>query len=155
MSLHAGSGPRHLPHQIVIDQKALHQRPDGRILDAEQNFPDAIQQLLDVGSRLKLEVFGVDSLCRLLLDARDNDLQAALKELNFAFDLHVVARVETRAVLLDDVPHQAADRPRTIAKLREQIQVRVAVGPQLLFGQQVNFLNRVTVLEVADELSRH
>ena len=63
-----------------------------------------------------------------------DQLHVALEELRGAVDLHEVAILERAVVVLAGVPHPGVDRPAAVGQIDLQVEVAVAIRPQLLLG---------------------
>ena len=62
-----------------------------------------------------------------------------------AVDLHVVAVFERAVVVLAGVPQPGGDRAAAVGELQLQVQVAVAVRPQLLIGGQEHLAHLLVV----------
>ncbi|MEI8371063.1 MAG: hypothetical protein WCJ31_21765 [Planctomycetia bacterium] len=74
-------------------------------------------------------------------DPADDQLQRAGVELRRALDPHIVALVKRREILVGGVPHPAGDRPAAIGQFDLQVELPVAVGPQLLLRGEKNLVD--------------
>jgi len=155
VSFHSRSGPQHFLDEHFVDQEALHQRPDCFVIDRQQDFADAVEELCHVLSGLELKVLHLQSGRVDAFDSSQNQLQTALVELAFTADPNEVARIEVRACFFGNIPHQPADGSGFISQLRQQGEIGVAVRTQLLVAQQKDLLNSVSILEFANKLPRH
>ena len=66
----------------------------------------------------------------------EDDLQGALEELDLALDLQEIAFLEGAEQLLAGVPQAGADGAGAIAQLDLEIEVAVAVGPELFVADE-------------------
>jgi hypothetical protein len=56
---------------------------------------------------------------------------------------------------LGNVPHQSVNQPRAIPEAGEEVQVRIAVGPELLIGQKENVIDGITVIQLIQKTPGH
>ena len=87
--------------------------------------------------------------------ATEDDLQGALEELHLALDEQEVARLEGAKQVLAGVPEPGADGAGAVAQLELQIEIAVAIGPELLVGDEVDVLDAVPIGHLLHELSGH
>ena len=66
------------------------------------------------------------------LELGKQDLQSALKELNFALDAQEVPLIEGAELRLVGVPQPGGDRTRAVAQFNLQVEAARAVGAELL-----------------------
>src|SRR5262249_30879593 len=85
----------------------------------------------------------------------EDDLQGALEELDLALDVDEIAHLEGAEQVLGRVPQPGIDDARAVSQVRLQVQVAVAVGPELLVGDQEHFLDGVPVGQLLDVAPRH
>ena len=86
-----------------------------------------------------------------LADAGGDQLHRALEELRRAFDAHVIAVVEAAIVGSAGVPHPRADRAAAVGQLDLQVEIAVAVRPQLLLRGQKHLVDRLLMTQLIDK----
>ena len=144
MVLHAGRRPAELAHELFVDQKALGQVEQVRVAHLAQKARSGGRTSWSISLEPRvMKSSGSTSLVRRLANAGGDQLDRALEELRRAFDAHVVAVLEVAIVLLAGVPHPGADRAAAVGQFDLQIQVAVAIGPQLLVGGQEDLVDRL------------
>ena len=91
----------------------------------------------------------------LAVDLVHDQLQCAVVELGCAADAHEIAVVEAAVQSLIGVPQHPGDRSGAIRQSDLQVQIAVAIGSQLLFRSQKDFVDRFVFTELTNETSRH
>ena len=144
-------------HEVVVHQEALDQRPQVRVGQLQQHAAQPLEQFVDVLRRVRQEVAEVEAdLLRLhALDVVEDDLHRPLEELHLAADLQEVADVERLEDRLAGVPLAGVDGAGAVGEIDLEIEVAVAVGPQLLVGHQEDFVDRLAVGQLLDETPGH
>ena len=89
------------------------------------------------------------------VEAGEEDLQRALEELDLALDAEEVALLEGAELVLGGVPQAGADGAGAVAQLELQEEVALAIGAELLVGDQVDFVESFAVGEELDTAARH
>ena len=101
------------------------------------------------------KILGVDRARLGAADAGGDQLDRALEQLRGAFDADVVAVLEAAKVVLAGVPHPGADRAAAIRQVDLQVEVAVAIGPQLFFGGQKDLIDRLLMSQLTDKPPCH
>ena len=96
------------------------------------------------------EIDFVDFIRPCAADRAGDELHVALEQLRVAFDFYVVAVFERAVIVFAGVPQPGRDRPAAVGKLQLQVEVAVAVGPQLLLGGQENLADLLVVAKLAN-----
>ena len=89
------------------------------------------------------------------LDVREDDLERALEDLGLAPDVEVVARLERAGQALAGVPEPGADAAGLVAELQVEVEVALAVGPELLVGDEVGLVDRISVRKLVHVAAGH
>ena len=116
-----------------------------RVAHRQQQLAEPGHQLGDVLRALGQEVLGLDPVRIEHVDVREDDLERALEDLGLAPDVQVVARLERPGQLLGGVPEPGADAAGLVAELELEVEVALAVGPELLVGDQEGLVDRISV----------
>src|SRR5689334_22712203 len=126
-----------------------------RIGQLEQDGAELLVEFADVGLRMRQEIGQFHLVSRYLLQLIDNDLERPLKELDLALDQQEVAFFKRAKLMLAGVPLPANNAARPIAELDLEVEVAVAIGPELLVADQKNFLQRFAIRQLLHEPSSH
>ena len=153
--LDPGRRRRELADELVVDQEALDQGAEVRIAHPEQNLAQPRHQLGDVLRALRQEVLGLDLRGIDDLEVGEDDLQRPLEDLGLAADVQEIARLEQSGQALARVPEPGADGARLVAELEVEIEVALAIGPELLVGDQERLVDRVAMDELIDVATSH
>ena len=86
---------------------------------------------------------------------REDDLQGPLEDLNLPLDVEEIARLERPGQPLARVPEPGADGARLVAQLQVEVKVALAVGPELLVGDEIDVVDVVPIGELIDETTSH
>src|SRR5262249_9477376 len=81
----------------------------------------------------------------------EDELERALEELHLALNEQEVAGLEGAELLVAGVPQAGVDGAGAVAQVGLDVQVAVAVGPQLLLNDEVDFLDGVAVGKLLDK----
>ena len=103
-----GRGGEPLDERLV-DQKALGQGLEVRILQAEEQLAEPGGELGDVLRTLRQEILGLDLVAGHPLDVREDDLQGPLEDLDLPLHVEEIARLERPGQPLARVPEPGAD----------------------------------------------
>ncbi len=155
MVLDAGRGDGELAEELLVDQEALGQGAEVRVAHGQQHLAEPRHQLADVLRALGQELLGLDPRAVDRVDVREDDLERALEDLRLAADPQVVARLERARQLLGRVPEPGPDAPRLVAELQLQVEVPLAIGPELLVGDQEDLVDRVPMSQLVDVATAH
>src|SRR5262245_2849995 len=104
---------------------------------------------------MRQEIRQFDLLRFVPFEMRENDLQAALKELDLAAHQEEIAGLETTELRVGRVPQAGVDDARAVAQIHLNVKIAVAIGPQLLIRNQVDFCQYFPVREVLHETPAH
>ena len=85
----------------------------------------------------------------------EDDLERPLKNLGLAPDVQEVARLERASQVLGRVPEPGADAAGLVAQLQVQIEVALAIGPELLVGDQKRLVDRVAMGQLVHVTAGH
>src|SRR5262249_10339614 len=99
---------------------------------------------------LRLDPRGVDRV-----DVGEDDLERALEDLGLAADLQIVPRLERSRQVLRRVPEPGADAAGLVPQLELQIEIPLAIGPELLVGATQDLVDRLPVCQRVDVVSAH
>jgi hypothetical protein len=83
------------------------------------------------------------------------NLHGALEELRLAPGLHEVAHVERLEDRLAGVPLAGVDGAGAVGEVELEVEVAVAVGPQLLVAHQEDLIDRLAVGQLLDKAPSH
>ena len=122
---------------------------------AQEQLAEPGRQPGDVLRALGQEVLGLEPRRVDHLDVREDDLQGALEDLGLAPDVEVVARLEGPRQPLAGVPEPCADAPGLVPELQVEVEVPLAVGPELLVGDQVGLVDGVSVDQLIHIATSH
>jgi hypothetical protein len=145
MILDPGRRGGELAGELLIDQEAFRERVEVGVGHTEQDLAEPGRELGDVLSRLGEEVFGLDPVRVDDLDVREDDLKRPLEDLGLAANLEVVARLERAGEPFAGVPEPGANAPGLVAEFQVEVKVALTIGPELLVGDQVSLVNRITI----------
>jgi hypothetical protein len=151
----AGRRPAEAMHELVVHEETLGQGAQVRVAQLHQGAAEPVEQLADVLLGVRQEVGQVDLLGFHPLQVGQDHLQGALEELHLALDEQEVADVERAEQVLAGVPQPGVHGPAAVADVELQVEVAVAVGPQLLVGHQEDFLDRLAVGQLLHETPCH
>ena len=101
------------------------------------------------------EVLGLDLVAGDPLDVREDDLQGPLEDLDLPPDVEEVAGLEGPGQPLAGVPEPGPDGAGLVPELQVEIEVPLAVGPELLVGDEEDLVDRIPVGELIDETTGH
>ncbi len=149
MVLHAGRRGGELGHEFGVHQEALGQVSQLGHLDRPQDFGQPGGHAVDLIAAEDEEIGFVDFVGPGAADRARDELHVALEELRVALDVHVVAVFERAVVVLAGIPQPGCDRPAAVGKLQLQVEVAVAVWPQLLIGSQEHLADLFVVAELS------
>ena len=124
-------------------------------MEAEEELAEPGRQLGDVLRALGQEVLGLDLVAGHPLDVREDDLEGALEDLDLAPDVEEVAGLEGPGEPLAGVPEPGTDGAGLVAELQVEVEVPLAVGPELLVGDEEDLVDRIPVGELIDETTGH
>ena len=93
---------------------------------------------------------GVDDL-----EVGEDDLERPLKDLRLAPDVQEVARLEQASQVLGGVPEACSDAAGLVAQLQVQIEIALAIGPELLVRDQKRLVDRVAMDQLIDVAAGH
>ena len=150
-----GRGGGELGDEVVVDQEALDQGAEVGVAHRQQQLAEPGGQLADVLRALRQEVGGLDaggvedSMCERMTCSDPWKIWALPRT------LEVVARLERPGQLLGGVPEPGADGAGLVAEVEVQVQVALAVGPELLVGDEVDLVDRVAVGQLVDVAASH
>ena len=80
------------------------------------------------------------------VDVGQDDLERALEDLGLAPDVQVVARLERPRQPLGRVPEPGPDAAGLVAELEVKIEIPLAIGPELLVGDEEHFFDGVAMV---------
>jgi hypothetical protein len=152
---HTGRDGAEVADERVVHQEALGQCSQVRLADLPQGVPHFLQQHADVLGRVRQEVGQLDRARLNLLQSGQDDLQGPLEKLDLAAGADEVADVEGAEQRLAGVPEPGVDHPGAVAEVDLDIEVAVAVGPQLLVGDEVNIFDGLAVGQLGHIPSGH
>ena len=89
------------------------------------------------------------------LEVGEDDLERPLEDLGLAPDVQVIARLERARQVLGRVPEPGPDAAGLVAQLQVQVEVPLAIGPELLVGDQEDLVDRVPVSQLVDVAAAH
>ena len=141
MVFHAGRRAAEAIHEIFVGQKAFGQIAQMRIGQFAEQFGQPDGQPIDFGRRKGHEIGQFDFFRPGLANAGGDQLQRALIDLRGPFDADEIAVVEAAMVGLARVPHPRGKRAAAIGQLDLQIEIAVAVRPQLLLRGEENLID--------------
>ena len=141
--------------ELLVHQEALGQAAQVRVAELAAGAAQPFVELADVLLGVRQEVGQLDLLGLDALEVAEDHLQGALEELHLALDEEEIAGLEGAEQLFAGVPEAGADGAGAVAQLQLEVEVAVAVGPQLLVGDQVDFLDGVAVGHLLHETPRH
>ncbi len=78
-----------------------------------------------------------------------------MEDLGLAPDPEVVAGLERASQILGRVPEPRADAAGLVAKLQLQIKIALAVGPELLVGDQKHLVDRIAMGQLVHVAAAH
>src|SRR5437868_1279660 len=145
MIAHAGG---HLPKAtlpLLVHEETLRQGAQVRIAQVQERGPQALEQLVDFLIGMRQEVGKIGFLGLGALDMAQDHLQGALKELHLPLDEKEIAGIEGAKQMFAGIPEPGTDRAGSVADLELEIEVAVAVGPELLVRDKEDILKRVAV----------
>ena len=85
------------------------------------------------------------------LDPRDDHLQLAVIDLRRAGDAEIVARLDRIEHVVAGVPEHAGQRAGFVGQPQLQIQIAIAIGAELLIGDQEHLIDVFAFAELIDE----
>ncbi len=141
--------------KVLVHQEALGQRPQVRVAEAAQEAAQALVQFAHVLRRVRQEVGQFDARGVDAVELAEDELQRPLEELHLAPDEEEVAGLEGAELLVAGVPQAGVDGAGAVAEVGLDVQVAVAVGPQLLVDDEVDLLDGVAVGQLLDETAGH
>ena len=123
--------------------------------EAAEDLAQPEHELIDLHRPQRGEVVGIDLAHGHLGQPGGDQLHGPLEQLRGALDADVIAVVECLVDYVRGVPHPRADLARTVGKLHLQIEVAVAVGPKLLFGNDKDLVDGLLMTELIHIAARH
>src|SRR5437879_2088084 len=85
----------------------------------------------------------------------EDQLQRPLKELDLTLHQEKLADIEGAKLLIARVPQPAVDSAAPVTEIDLDVQVAVAIGPQLLVHHEVDFLDGIAIRQLLDESPGH
>ena len=85
------------------------------------------------------------------LDAGDDHLQLAVVDLRRPLHAQVVAGVDRVEQVVGGVPEHAGQRPGLVGQAHLQVQIAVAIGAELLVGDEKDLVDLLAFVELVDE----
>ena len=85
----------------------------------------------------------------------EDDLQRPWKDLGLAPDVQVIAWFEQASQVFGRVPESGTDGSGLVAQLEVQIKIALAIGPELLVGDQESLVDRVAMGQLIDVATGH
>ena len=153
MLLHPRGAPFERGHQVGIRQHLVYQAANRLGADRPEHTGQLTRQPLDVGGREHAEFSLIDRPRIDPADRRDDDLQGSRIKLHRTLDTDVIPFVEGFEIVVGGVPHAAGDGPAAIGQFHLQIELTVAIGPQLLPRRQKHLFNLGSAGEFRDPLA--
>ena len=86
------------------------------------------------------------------LDVREDDLQGPLEDLGLAPNVQVVAGLERPGQSSLAFQSRAPTLPELVPELQVEVEVALAVGPELLVGDEEDLVDRISVGQLVDDI---
>src|SRR5262249_36938446 len=101
---------------------------------------DVLARVRQKVGKVEADLFGIDPL-----ELVDDHLQGALEELHLALNQQELADLERSEDGIAGIPHAGVDDARAVGEGHWQVEIAVAIGPQLLVVDEENLLDRIAV----------
>ena len=151
----AGRGADEIGHQGLVQQKALGQEVQPRIVHAAEDLAEAGDELIDLGRGHGREVVGTDVGRFDLGQPRGDQLHGTLEKLRGPLDAYVIAVGERLVDRLGGIPHARRDAARAVGKLHLQVEVPVPIGAELFVGGDEDLVDGILRTQLAHETAGH
>ena len=126
-----------------------------RVAHRQQHLAEPGHQLGDVLRALGQEILGLDPVWVEDVDVGEDDLERPLEDLGLAADVEVIAGLERPGQLFGGVPEPGADAAGLVSQLELKVEVALAVGPELLVGDQVGLVDRISMGKLVHVAAAH
>ena len=89
------------------------------------------------------------------VDVRQDDLERPLEDLGLTANTQVIPRLERPRQFLRRVPQASPDAAGLVAELELEVEIPLAIGPELFVGDEEHFFDRVAMSQLIYVATAH